>query len=439
MVRGPPPLREIKFFRRKKDPPLHRWRADDGCGYGDGCSSLAEDVSTSSFSDSASSTYEEDLPIKRTNTNTRKRNSVHSGDSPPKLPTIPKSKPEQARAAAAAAVDSQAPSKPQRRGSICPNDNEDENDAPPFLSPKIASGPVRKTPKKSSGFRITSKNASRACHDEPVDTIDIPNIRLKPITFMNNNSNNDSAQQRNNGGVMAHEGMAQVLQNVIGINDTNTNINTNINANKATGADKDVTVLFAIRRPGCGNCREHGIALANLCDSMANTNTNTGTNANINLLGAIKETKVDDKALLEFYTDYFPFPLYKDDQWDLFLHACGNQKLTVWDFIAQAPKLTARYKRKQVRNVPFGGDLWTRGGILFFDARGQLQFVYYEKYGDELNLEAIEWAIRQCQKINTRYNMQQQAPQLPQRCGSSNGNQNTAILADMAPTKPARR
>jgi hypothetical protein len=63
----------------------------------------------------------------------------------------------------------------------------------------------------------------------------------------------------------------------------------------------DVTVLLAIRRPGCGACRRHGRQLSELAKQE-----------NVCLAGAIKHIDVDNDALLEFYNEYFKFLIYID-------------------------------------------------------------------------------------------------------------------------------
>jgi hypothetical protein len=56
-----------------------------------------------------------------------------------------------------------------------------------------------------------------------------------------------------------------------------------------------------------------------------------------------------------------------------------------------------RYHEKNIKNVPFGGDIFTQGGVLLFDVTGKLRYVYYEQYGEELDVQALTWALQQCQ------------------------------------------
>ena len=211
-----------------------------------------------------------------------------------------------------------------------------------------------------------------------------------------------------------------------------------------TGGE-DVTLVFCIRRAGCGSCREHALQLSKLA-RMEQTN----------IFGILKEINVEDEALEIFHRKYFHFPLYKDGDWTLFKDLLGDRKLTVWKMLKKAPALAKRYSKKEIENIPFGGDLWTKGkshyaswvtslsvcvcvcvclcvshykhlnfafsfwvsillllrflflgdwrweigGVLIFDRAGTLRFVYFEQYGDELDEVAIRWGIDQIRKAN---------------------------------------
>jgi hypothetical protein len=117
----------------------------------------------------------------------------------------------------------------------------------------------------------------------------------------------------------------------------------------------------------------------------------------VSLIGVIKPEAVPEAQLMEFYSDYFPFPLYQDDDWQTF-QALGSKKVSVWSMISNAPKLAKRFHKKKIQNIPFGGDLYTRGGLLIFDREQRLRFAYYEKYGDLLDIEAVEWAIEEAKR-----------------------------------------
>ena len=149
-----------------------------------------------------------------------------------------------------------------------------------------------------------------------------------------------------------------------------------------------VTVLFAIRRPGCGNCREHGRQLTEI----------NNLERDVSFIGAMKHgSGVDDEALLDFYQQYYRFPLYKDEDWQIY-KAMGGRKVSFFKAITSIPRLEARYKKKGIPNIPFGGDIWTQGGVMIFDREGNLRHTYYEKYGEELDTAEIRHAIREARR-----------------------------------------
>ena len=150
-----------------------------------------------------------------------------------------------------------------------------------------------------------------------------------------------------------------------------------------------VTVVFAIRRPGCGSCRDHARQVVSLKDDIYG----------INLMGVTKHGQgVDDDAMLEFYQEYFHQPIYKDDKWRIF-DAMGGRKISLPKLLYTFPKMTKRYNDLGIENIPFGGDIRTQGGLLIFDRKGQLRFVYYENYGDRLDLDMIREAIKEVMHV----------------------------------------
>ena len=149
-----------------------------------------------------------------------------------------------------------------------------------------------------------------------------------------------------------------------------------------------VTVLFAIRRPGCGNCREHGRQLTEI----------NRLERDVAFLGAMKHgSGVDDTALLDFYQQYYRFPLYKDEDWKIY-KAMGGRKVSFFKALSLVPRLEARYKKKGITNIPFGGDIWTQGGVMIFDREGNLRRVFYETFGEELDIPEIRQAIQEARK-----------------------------------------
>lgn len=236
--------------------------------------------------------------------------------------------------------DDMLPRCPARRVSI-PRKQED----PRFLA-TAAAGPCRRPPSRTESYH---------------HHMDLHEIPLKRISFDEGNKE------------VKEQTIAQPLQEVV--------------MDRCQKSHNAVNVLFAIRRPGCGQCREHGMQLAEICKN----------NPAVTLTGVLKETIGIHQSIFDFYSKYFTFPLYKDEGWNLY-HTIGNKKLSLFKMVSKAPALEVRYAKKGIRNMPVGGDWFTQGGVLIFDKQGKLRFVYYETYGKPLDVEAIQWAIEQANK-----------------------------------------
>ena len=143
----------------------------------------------------------------------------------------------------------------------------------------------------------------------------------------------------------------------------------------------DATIVFAVRRAGCGACRLN-----------ARTLTAIAKQDKVSLVGVVKE-KGDFTALSEFHSKYFgQFPLYKDSKWEVF-DSLGGRKISTWTILRKGKKLSRTFKENNIRNISFGGDARTLGGIFLFDRRGDLRYTYYEKFGEELRLDELRTAI----------------------------------------------
>lgn len=164
---------------------------------------------------------------------------------------------------------------------------------------------------------------------------------------------------------------------------------------KSMTSKPTVTVVFAIRRPGCGGCREHGLQITELMNKLKQEDIGK----RICTVGIVKETKVDDNALLDFYNQYFHYPIYKDDKWDIFTKILGNRKISIWKLLYMIPTLERRYSSKKIINIPFGGDIYTQGGILIFDANYQLRHIHYENYSELYNIDDIKQSILNAMNI----------------------------------------
>lgn len=208
----------------------------------------------------------------------------------------------------------------------------------------------------------------------------------------------------------AHEDPCQPFSTILsqlGKKDTASNANNNgssssspqkESSSSSASATAAVKIAYCVRREGCGACRMHGQALTEL----------TQTLENVQVMGIIKEPKNSQQAesdaanlaLANFREKYFPFPLFRDTQWDVFKFL-GDRKLSNATLVARAPKLVRLYAQKNIENVIFDGgkDVYTQGGILVFDAQSKLRYVYYDRYGDELDVDALRLAIEDCQRV----------------------------------------
>lgn len=143
---------------------------------------------------------------------------------------------------------------------------------------------------------------------------------------------------------------------------------------------KEATIVFAVRRPGCVLCREHGKQLSNLSSSK------------IAVLGVVKEIGVDDAGLNEFHKDYFnSWPIFLDEELHLY-KAMGNRSIfkvkTLFKLIAGMRKLGRRMSQKGIGGNMVGEGT-IQGGILIFDAKGNLVHVLLENITNEINMVEI--------------------------------------------------
>ena len=143
---------------------------------------------------------------------------------------------------------------------------------------------------------------------------------------------------------------------------------------------KDATIVFAVRRPGCVLCREHGKQLSNLSSTQ------------IAVLGVVKEIGVDDAGLQEFHRNYFnSWPIYLDEEMQLY-KAMGNRSIlkvkTLFQMITGMRKLSRRMSQKGIGGNMVGEGT-IQGGILIFDAKGDLVHVQPETIMNEINMIEI--------------------------------------------------
>lgn len=172
-----------------------------------------------------------------------------------------------------------------------------------------------------------------------------------------------------------------------------------------------ILVVYAIRHPACGACRDKGRDLANLSNRRDD----------VTLITTIKETEGLEESLMEYSAKYGQgYPIYKDKEWTLY-DSLGMKRLSLWDMARGITKTTARARAKgitpnlaQVRK----GDLLTKGGVFIFDCMGSLfRAIPEPDFGEALDMDAVEAAIEQYhgflqQRASMRRRQQRQG-QLP--------------------------
>jgi hypothetical protein len=256
----------------------------------------------------------------------------------------PRRKPGRGEAECPVVSTEKPPKKPTR---TCDDYEYTNNECPRFLAstPASACMPPKK-PKRTSD--------PAACDVNPCIDI-IKNVSLKPIHLDTDTSGgivSENVEKSEN---------AKSLHDLVNLQQQQPSKESGGNARNQhaqnqqdTSSRKNVSIVFCIRRAGCGNCREHGLQLSELA----------AKEHDVNLMGAIKQTE-HDAALLDFYHDYFTFPIYVDRNWSLYQQVLGNRKVRTWELLSNVVRLGGRYKQNQVHNQPFGGDLFTKGGGTF--------------------------------------------------------------------------
>lgn len=115
----------------------------------------------------------------------------------------------------------------------------------------------------------------------------------------------------------------------------------------------------------------------------------------LGIFGVIKESGVDDVGLTEFYSQYYKFPLYVDQNKSLY-EALGDRKMSMsinpfswYSFITSTRK---RFKGKNISgNMKGEGVL--QGGVVLFGKKGVPYWAYQEKTGDEIPIEDLLKAV----------------------------------------------
>ena len=152
---------------------------------------------------------------------------------------------------------------------------------------------------------------------------------------------------------------------------------------EARAQQANVVILLASRRSGWGNCRENAEQLAHLA----------AQDRRVGLVGVLKDAGEDHAHIREFRENHFHnYPLYQDEKWYVY-KALGKRTLSLDVLREGAMRLMPRYKRKNIPMRFEGGDRFVMGGVLIFDRKGNLRFVYEEDYGEELDMDVIGQAV----------------------------------------------
>jgi hypothetical protein len=124
------------------------------------------------------------------------------------------------------------------------------------------------------------------------------------------------------------------------------------------------------------------------------------------LAATVKETGVNDHALLEFYEQYFhSYPIYMDEKWRLYT-AMGGRRFGV---LTMLKGIFGARKRYQQKNIAFGKtnfnvEGWMAGGVLVFNKQGELIYVQEEHVGLPCDVEALKAAIEEARRSNVAQN-----------------------------------
>lgn len=137
-------------------------------------------------------------------------------------------------------------------------------------------------------------------------------------------------------------------------------------------------------------CREEGQALSQLAAKRGKPLDGFG------LWGLVKENGVDDEGLVEFQTDFFSHPLYRDES-KAFYDALGNRKikLTTWNPFKLWSGMKAMGNRLKEKNIEgnMKGDGMVQGGVIIFGKDMRPKYAYKEETGSELPVEDILAAV----------------------------------------------
>lgn len=113
----------------------------------------------------------------------------------------------------------------------------------------------------------------------------------------------------------------------------------------------------------------------------------------------MKEVGVDDEGLAEFESNFFPYPLYRDES-QIFYDALGLRKMSLkpksWNPLKIIRGFREMSKRLSKKNISgnLKGEGLVQGGIIIFDKNGKARYAYREETGFEVPINDIIAAVR---------------------------------------------
>lgn len=135
---------------------------------------------------------------------------------------------------------------------------------------------------------------------------------------------------------------------------------------------------------------------------------NSFTENRVAAWAVVKEIDVDNEGLLALYQNFFTFPFFLDKNMKIY-KAMGKNIINPIRFFHRIHKTGARKRiaDKGIEGTFIGkGEGLILGGVLIFDARGNIQYAYQEKSGaEELPIEEFRTALNtviDAQKLNKR-------------------------------------
>lgn len=109
------------------------------------------------------------------------------------------------------------------------------------------------------------------------------------------------------------------------------------------------------------------------------------------------------EGLSEFQSQYFPYPLYRDESLS-FYSALGTRKmgLKTYNPFKIWKDVRGIGKRLKAKNIDgnYVGEGYVQGGIIVFDKNGEARYAYREDTGEEVPVNDVVAAARMVRSAN---------------------------------------